>query len=101
MQVRSHPRMVWQGRPNWPPEWVGPYGPDNPLPKGEVGTLGRVECVSSSPMGPHCSIVMNLNNQEYVGTLHFDEERFLETISHTLAAHIGQPLSEIGSLDIR
>ena len=93
--------MVWQGRPNWPPEWVGPHGPDNPLPQGEVGTLSRVECVSSSPTGPHCFVVMNFNNQEYVGTLNFDEEGFLENIFRTLAAHIGRPLSEIGSLDIR
>ena len=101
MQLRNDPRMVWQGRPNWPPEWVGPHGPDNPLPQGEVGTLSRIECVSSSPTGPHCFVVMNFNNQEYVGTLNFDEEGFLENIFRTLAAHIGRPLSEIGSLDIR
>ena len=101
MQLRNDPRMVWQGRPNWPPEWVGPHGPDNPLPRGEVGTLKRVEYGSSITTDPHLFVVMAFNNQEYVGTLHFDEERFLENISHTLAAHIGQPLSEIGSLDIR
>ena len=101
MQLRNDPRMVWQERPNWPPEWVGPHGPDNPLPQGEVGTLSRVECVSSSHTGPHCFVVMSFNNQDYIGTLHFDEARFLETISHLFAAHIGQPLSEIGSLDIR
>ena len=43
MELRKHPRMVWQCRPNWPPHWKGPYGPDRPLPTGEVGILQRVD----------------------------------------------------------
>ena len=43
MELRKHPGMAYLGRPNWPPEWAGPYGPDNPLPSGEVGILIGVE----------------------------------------------------------
>jgi hypothetical protein len=58
MELRKHPQMTWQGRPNWPPKWTGPHGPQNPLPAGEVGVLARVETTDPSLIAPHCILVI-------------------------------------------
>lgn len=100
MELRKHPRMTCQGHPNWPPEWNGTYGPDNPLPRGEVGTLMQVESPSSIPRLPHCILVMQWNQQEYLASVCFDEEDFLQEVVALLRSCLGRPITEIGSLDI-
>ena len=100
MELRKHPRMTYLSRPTWPPEWKGPYGPDNPLPRGEEGILIRVEPASGNLRTPHCILVMQWNHQEYVGSLYFDEEDFLQEIVGVLRSCLGQPITDIGSLDI-
>src|SRR5918994_7954297 len=97
MELRKHPKMTWQGRPNWPPHWSGPYGPDNPLPEGEVGVLRAVE---KDVVAPSCVLTVAHNDQQYLGTLRFDDEEFCNQISAILMGHIGEPISAIGSLDI-
>lgn len=98
MELRKHPKMTWQGRPNWPPQWHGPHGPDSPLPQGEIGILTRVE--TSALTDAHCVLVIRHNDQEYYGTLKFDDAEFLKTVSAVLNRQIGKPISAIGSLDI-
>jgi hypothetical protein len=100
MELRNHPKMKWQGRPNWPPQWTGPYGPDNPLPEGEVGVLTRVEIANPEFKPPHCFLEMQYNNQDYFESLFFDDEKFLQKLCNILNAYIGEPISAIGSLDI-
>jgi hypothetical protein len=100
MELRKHPRMMYQGRPNWPPEWKGPFGPNNPLPRGEVGILIRVEPASNILRTPHCIIVIQWNHQEYLASLYFDEEAFLHEIVGLLQSSLGRPIAEIGGLDI-
>jgi hypothetical protein len=87
------------GRLNWPPEWKGPYGPNNPLPRGEVGILIRVEAASSVLTTPHC-IIIQWNDREYLGSLYFDEKDFLQEIIGLLQSCLGRSIAEIGSLDI-
>jgi hypothetical protein len=53
--------MSWQGRPNWPPEWNGPYGPERPLPNGEFGTLLKAECDFGKATVSHCYIDIQMN----------------------------------------
>lgn len=100
MELRKHPRMKCLGRPNWPPEWRGPYGADNPLPRGEVGILARVEPAPSTLKPPHCIVVMQHNRQEYLASLYFDDEEFLQQIVRLFRSSLGRPIAEIGSLDI-
>jgi hypothetical protein len=64
MELRKHPKMIWQGIPSWPPSWNGPHGPNNPLPVGEVGVLSRVETSNLYREPPRCSLVMHYNNQD-------------------------------------
>jgi hypothetical protein len=100
MELRKHLKMRWEGVPNWPPQWTGPHGPDNPLPRGEVGILTRVEIAVENTIAPHCVLIMHHNEQEYVGSLSFDDEKFLKTICKLLRRHTGRSISAIGNLDI-
>jgi hypothetical protein len=100
MELRNHPRMICLGRRSWPPDWRGPYGPDNPLPSGEVGVLVGVEPPPGNLRTPHCILVIECNGQEYIGSLRIDDENFLEDVLRLLRSSLGRPLSEIGSLDL-
>ena len=87
MELRKHPKMRWQGLPNWPPQWTGPHGPDNPLPQGEVGILTRVETAVENAIAPHCVLIIHYNGQDYVGSLSFDDEEFLRTVCGSQGPH--------------
>lgn len=100
MELRKHRRMRWQGRPNWPPSWIGSQARNDAQPAGEVGILTRVEQGFKSVSAPHCFLSTRLNNQEYCGWLFFDDEAFSQEIFETFRAHLGSPLSKIGSLDL-
>jgi hypothetical protein len=100
MELRKHPKMRWQGSPDWPPQWHGPYGPDNPLPEGEIGGLSAVEKSTVSALATCCALTVAHNGQEYFGTLSFDDAEFLDQICAILTAHMGEPISAIGSLVI-
>jgi hypothetical protein len=100
MELRNHPAMIWQGRRNWPPKWTGPHNFENPLPEGEVGVLRRVETTDPSLIAPHCILVIRYGSEDYLGSVFFDDEEFLQKICSVLNDHIGLSISEIGSLDI-
>jgi hypothetical protein len=100
MELRKQPKMTWQGHPNWPPQWTGPHGPDNPLPQGEVGILTRVETAVENAIAPHCVLVIHYNDQDYLGSLSFDDEEFLKIVCEVLKGHTGRSISAIGNLDI-
>jgi hypothetical protein len=70
------------------------------VPRGEVGILVRVEPAGSVLGTPHCFVVIQWNQQEYFGSLYFDEENFLLKIVKLLRSCLGRPIAEIGSLDI-
>jgi hypothetical protein len=99
MELRKHPRMTYMGRLNWPPEWRGPYGPENPLPNGEVGILLRAE-TSNILSTPHCVVVIEWNGREYFGFLHFDEENFAHEFIRLLQNWLGRSIAEVGSLQM-
>ena len=100
MELRKHRLMTWQGRPNWPPNWIGPQAHHGASPAGEVGILIRVERGFTSLTAPHCFLSTRLQNQEYCGWLFFDDDAFSEEVFKTFHAHLGSPLSKIGSLDL-
>jgi hypothetical protein len=99
VELRSHPKMCYQGRSNWPPAWSGPSGSD--IPKGEVGVLTKVEAASKYLTAAHCLLVIQWNSQEYFGALFFDDERFAQRICSLLKGHLDSPMSVLGSLDIQ
>jgi hypothetical protein len=100
MELRNHPKMKWQGSPNWPPQWNGPHGPDNPLPNGEVGVLKSVEKSVVSPVGACCLLVIGYNDQDYFASLSLDDRQFSNKLCAILSSQIGSLISAIGNLDI-
>jgi hypothetical protein len=98
VELRIHPKMRYQGRPNWPPAWSGPSGSD--IPKGEAGVLIKVEAASKYLSAPHCVLIIQWNNHEYFGALFFDDETFGKEICNLLARHLGSPMAVVGGLDI-
>jgi hypothetical protein len=79
-------------------DWA--HGPDNPLPHGEVGILMREETGVENAIAPHCVLVIHYNDQDYLGSLSFDDEESLKTVCEVLKGHIGRSISAIGNLDI-
>jgi hypothetical protein len=51
-------------------------------------------------MTPHCVLVMRLNDQDYFGSLLFDDLTFFAQILELLRRHIGLSIAEIGNLII-
>jgi hypothetical protein len=47
-----------------------------------------------------CLITIRHRDQDYFGTLSFDDEEFFKKICGILNGHIGEPTSAIGGLDI-
>lgn len=100
VELRSHPKMCYQGHCSWPPAWAGPVDPGASLPKGEVGVLIAVEAASKYLSAPHCLLVIRYNDEEYFGALFFDDRSFAHTICNLLRSHLGSPMAALGSLDI-
>ena len=101
VELRKHPKMKWKGRSNWPPAWIGPHGSDQPLPKGEVGTLLRVECASQNVNFPCCYLYIQWKGQDYVGSLYFDDPSLMEKLCEILKRYIEHEVSDIGNLEIK
>ena len=53
MQLRTHPKMKWEGFSNWPPAWGGSYGRGDIFPIGEEGVLTDVEMAEADNTMPH------------------------------------------------
>lgn len=100
VELRSHPKMCYQGHCSWPPVWSGPVGPTGSLPRGEVGSLTAIEAESKYLSAPHCLLVIRYNDEEYFGALFFDDRSFAQTVCNMLRNHLGASMSALGSLDI-
>lgn len=74
-------------------------GQITPLPGGEVGILTGVETGAPTALNSHCILIMRWNDQDYFGSLFFDDSSFLNQIVEILRQHIGSTISEIGSLN--
>lgn len=48
MQLRTHPKMEWEGFSSWPPVWTDSYGRAHIFPMGEEGVLTSVEMNEAS-----------------------------------------------------
>lgn len=99
MELRKHPLMHHGEKSNWPPSWTRASidAPGRRL-MGETGTLKRVEYDTTTT--GKCFLLMEHENQDYVGTLLFDDGMFCWLLSVALKQHIGKSIKEIGDLDL-
>jgi hypothetical protein len=64
-----------------------------------VGILTGLEIGAPSVLGPHCIRIMRWNDQDYFGSLFFDDSAFFNQIVEILANMSVRQFSEIGSLN--
>jgi hypothetical protein len=85
---------------NWPPVWtlaVTRNGSGKTL-MGEVGILKYLH--SNSLMSNKCFLVIDFQEEAYIGSLIFKDHAFCDQISNLLRDQVGRPIKEIGDLDV-
>jgi hypothetical protein len=95
MQLRDHPLMVFEGKPNWPPLWIA--STDAATLAGEIGVLKDV--ISDITSQRRCFLMIEHDGKNYVGTLKFDDAAFCSLISRLFNRYVGRTIREIGDLD--
>jgi hypothetical protein len=65
---------------------------------GEVGVLKYVH--SNSLMSNKCFLVIDFQDEAYIGSLIFKDHSFCDQISRLLRDHIGRSIKDIGDLDL-
>lgn len=99
MELRYHPLMSYRGLNNWPPTWTWRGGQENIKPKGEVGILRDVFLSQVEPSS-RLFLIMELEEQEYMGCLLFTDCTFCSQIYELLKDHCGATIAEVGNLDV-
>ena len=101
MELRNHPMMRYCGVSNWPPIWTWRGGGENtqPRPRGEVGTLRDVFLSKIQP-NLRIFLIMDHEDQEYIGCLLFNDKTVCGQIYDLLKDQCGRSLEEIGNLNI-
>ena len=91
MQIRT---LKWKGLPMWPPEWTSL---DQEL--GEAGVLEEVHL--RHDLNPKLiSVVAKHLGDIRKGIMVLEDPALLEVLYGTLKQQVGQPLTEIGDLEI-
>jgi hypothetical protein len=98
MKLRDHPAMNHRAVPNWPPTWTRSRKEKVKTVHGEVGTLAYV--YANELVSDKCYLVMDYDQETYVGCLIFDSRAFCGQIVKLLRQHLGRAINEIGDLDV-
>lgn len=97
MQLRYHPLMSFEGKPNWPPPWLGSSDSTKTL-SGEIGVLKHV--VKDIITENRCFLMIEYDDVGYVGVLKFNDAAFCAHISTLFEQYIGYTIQQIGDLDL-
>jgi hypothetical protein len=97
VKVREHPLMSYRGITNWPPTWIQATETGTKTVNKETGVLRYVLHFGKST---NILLVIDHENQLFVGTLLFSDDRFCDHIATLLKTNIGRSIKEIGDLDL-
>jgi hypothetical protein len=102
MQLRTHPKMKWEGFSNWPPSWAGSYGPGDDLPGEEEGVLTGVEMIEAGNTSPRHLVLtmMHLGKGSSAMLCCDDEEKVIPRLFEILKGCVGWEIIRIGDLDV-
>jgi hypothetical protein len=78
VKLSDHPLMSHRGVHNWPPVWSHGTGKNQKVVMGEIGILRYVHSVN--PEAKKFYLVIEYENENYVGTLIFDDLAFCHQI---------------------
>jgi hypothetical protein len=101
MQLRTHPKMKWEGFSNWPPAWGGSYGRGDVFPIGEDGVLTNVEMAEADSTTPrHLTLTIEHRGNTSSGVLCCDDEEVIPRPFKILKSFSGWTICRIGDLDV-
>ena len=91
--------MTDGGAPNWPPLWMQSRigGGVKAIMNGELGVLIYVHAPTDSRK---CYLVIEDENENYTGTLVFDNARLCRQVADLLQHYFGRSIKEIGDLEV-
>jgi hypothetical protein len=91
--------MSYRGVRNWPPVWTlaARNGSVRTL-TGEIGILKYVH--SNSLMSNKCFLVIDFQEDAYIGSLIFKDHAFCGQISRLLQGQVGRSIKDIGDSDV-
>ncbi len=83
---------------SWPPVWVSTRAVPIKKLSGEVGILTRTAFFPETPK--RLFLIMELENDHYMGCLVFGESGFCQQLSKILETNAGRSIEDIGDLDL-
>jgi hypothetical protein len=98
VELRNHPLISYHGLPSWPPTW-SPANPKSDL-KSLRGEIGRLKYVLPNKTSDRCFLIIEHENEAYIGCLFFDDRIFCAQMVTILGNHAGLTVKEIGDLDL-
>ena len=99
IKLRWHPLMSYRGVSNWPPVWTWIDGEEIKHVEGEVGILKEVR-LSNARAANRILMVIEHENDRYVGCVPFDNYFFCRMILTLLEDYHSRSLREIGELEL-
>jgi hypothetical protein len=101
MELRTHPKMKWEGWSNWPPACPSTYGLVDIFQTGEEGVLTNVEIAEADNiLPPHLDLTIEHRGSRASGVICFDDERVIPRLFAILKGCIGWEIGRIGDLDV-
>lgn len=97
VKLRDYSLVTNGAAPNWPPLWMQSRIGGGKAMNGEVGVLIYVHAAEDSRK---CYVVIENENENYTGTLVFDNARLCRQVADLLQQHLGRSIKEIGDLDV-
>jgi hypothetical protein len=98
-QLRTHPKLKYEGARTWPPALGGGYAPTTIFPVGEQGILREVKLIDRDYIGPRrLELVVDYLGKRRSGQIWIDDTSVVPKLYHILKEHLGEPLSDLGSL---
>jgi hypothetical protein len=97
VKLRDHLLLRHAGGSNWPPVWMQRRIDGFKAQTGEIGVLIYVHAASGSNK---CDLAIVDENENYTGTLLFDDAKSCHQIADLLRQHIGKSIKDIGDLDV-
>ena len=98
VELRNHPLISYHGLPSWPPTW-SPANPKSDV-KSLRGEIGRLKYVLPNKTSDRCFLIIEHENEAYIGCLFFDDRIFCAQMVTILGNHAGLTVKEIGDLDL-
>lgn len=99
MKLRDHPLLSYRGVSSWPPVWVGKDARRLKPPKSEEAILKDVVSSKTAPF-TRCYLMIEHEEEEYLGSVLFDDHFACRQIYRLLLNHRGEPIRKVGEIDV-